>query len=199
MTDFPALPSLLVTFLLTVFFAACSFDYGNDVEENNDPSMILTKTEYVRMRNGNPEARLGAEEVRQYEAKHSWELDGVSFEQFNAAPEGYGKIPDLNARGKAAAARLETDTGNFSLSGGVVLEVLSEGIVMETTEVFWQDQDRFLSAPGQLNIVRDDGTTMTGRGFSADIRRRTFEFESAAEGVVVDEEDGADERNGADG
>ncbi|MDR1144447.1 MAG: LPS export ABC transporter periplasmic protein LptC [Spirochaetaceae bacterium] len=192
MTDSPALPSIFVTFFLIAFFAACSFDYGSDAEDNNDPSMILTKTSYVRMRNGNPEARLGAEEVRQYEANHSWELDDVSFEQFNAAPEGYDGIPDLNARGTAATARLETDTGNFSLSGGVVLEVISEGIVMETTEVFWQDQDRLLSAPEQLNIVRDDGTTLTGRGFSADIRRRTFVFESAAEGVVVDEEDEAD-------
>ncbi|MDR2663185.1 MAG: LPS export ABC transporter periplasmic protein LptC [Treponema sp.] len=189
MTDSPALPSLFAALLFTVFFGACSFDYGNDAEDNNDPSIILTKTEYVRIRNGNPEARLLAEEVRQYEAKHSWELEGLSFEQYNAAPEGYEKIPDLNARGKAAAARLETDTGNFSLSGGVVLEVLTEGIVMETREVFWQDQDRLLSAPEELNIVRDDGTTMTGKGFSADIRRRTFEFESAAEGVIVDEED----------
>jgi LPS export ABC transporter protein LptC len=189
MTNFPGLFCLFIA-LLT---AACSFDYGSDAEDNNDPSMILTKTEYVRIRNGNPEARLRAEEVRQYEAKHSWELDGVSFEQFNAVPEGYGKIPDVNARGKAASAWMETDTGNFALSGGVVLEVVSEGIVMETREVFWQDEDRFLSAPEQLNIVRDDGTTLTGRGFSADIRRRTFEFESAAEGVVVDEEDGADE------
>jgi LPS export ABC transporter protein LptC len=192
MTDFPALPSFLIMFLVIVFFTACSFNYDNETVDNNDPSMILTKTEYVRIRNGNPEARLSADEVRQYEANHSWEMEGISFEQFNAAPEGYDKIPDLNARGKAVAARLETDTGNFSLSGGVVLEVVSEGIVIETREVFWQDQDRFLTAPDRLELVRDDGTTLTGTGFSADIRRRTFEFESSAEGVVVDENDEAD-------
>jgi LPS export ABC transporter protein LptC len=189
MTNFPGLFCLFIA-LLT---AACSFDYGNVPVDNNDPSMILTETEYVRVRNGNPAARLTAEEVRQYEAKHSWELDGVSFEQFNAAPEGFGKIPDVNARGKAGSARMETDTGNFSMSGGVALEVISEGIVMETGEVFWQDKERLLSAPGQLDITRDDGTIITGRGFSADIRRRTFEFESAAEGAVVDEEEEADE------
>jgi LPS export ABC transporter protein LptC len=192
------LPNKAIVFFLglTAWFvlSACSFDYGAPAEEGGDLTLLLREVEYVRINQGNPEVQLRAEEIRRYEKKHTMEVEGLSFEQFNAAPEGYEEIPGVNARGAAAFARLETDTHNFFMKGDVVIEVNSEDITMEAAELSWKDAERILTVPGKLHIARSDGTTLTGTGFSADIRRRTWEFDSSVEGTVVDEEETAAEK-----
>ena len=173
--------------LLCLFFsAACSFIYDTFPQNDDDPSMIMEDAEYVRMVNGNPEIRLTAEEIRRYEAKHTMELDNLSFEQYNAAPEGQEAIPGVNARGTAGLARMETDTGNVNMSGNVTIEVISEDFSMATAEVSWQDKERTLNAPGTVHITRSDGTTLNGTHLSADVRSRSWEFESTVEGSVVE-------------
>ncbi|MDR2471240.1 MAG: LPS export ABC transporter periplasmic protein LptC [Treponema sp.] len=174
---------------LFLLLGACSFDYDPAPERSDEPDLIMKDAEYVRVVNGNPEIRLKAEEVRRYESKHIMELDEFSFEQYNAAPEGYGTIPGVNVRGAAGAARVETDTGNASMSGGVSMEVISEDMNFETAAVSWQDKERILRAPGRVQIGRSDGTALSGTGFSADTRSRSWEFESAVEGIIVEEED----------
>jgi LPS export ABC transporter protein LptC len=179
--------------------SACSFDYDLPAEEGEDLTLLLREVEYVRISQGNPEVQLKAEEIRRYEKKHTMELDNLSFEQFNAAPEGYEEIPGVNARGTAAFVRLETDTHNFSMEGTVFIEVRSEDMTMEAAALSWKDTDRILTVPGKLRITRSGGTTLEGTGFSADIRRRTWEFDSFVEGTVVDEAENSGEKASEDG
>jgi LPS export ABC transporter protein LptC len=168
--------------------AACSFNYDTQSEDNEDPDLIMGYAEYVRIENGNPVFRVNADEVRRYEAKHSMELDNFAFDQYNSAPEDYEKIPDINVRGFAGKARIETDTNNFFMSRGVYLEVNSEDVALETGDLSWLDKERLLNAPGRLSITRSDGTTMEGTGFSADARKKSWEFESDVEGSIVDDD-----------
>jgi LPS export ABC transporter protein LptC len=149
----------------------------------------MENAEYVRITNGNPEIRVQAEEIRHYEAKHTMELDNFSFEQYNAAPEGQEEIPAVNAHGRAGLARMETDTGNFYLKDDVAFEVVSEDFSMKTAEITWQDNERILNAPGLVNLKRANGTTIQGTGFSADVRSRSWEFESMIEGSIVEDKD----------
>jgi LPS export ABC transporter protein LptC len=181
---FPAL------FCVVLFCAACSFNYDTVSGDDEAPDLIMKYAEYVRIENGNPVFKVNADEVRRYEVKHSMELDNFFFFQYNAAPEGYEAIPDINVRGSAGNARIETDTNNFFMEGGVYLEIKSEDITLETGEISWQDKEKQLNAPGKLNITRSDGTSMGGLGFTADIRRKTWEFESDVEGSIVDDDSG---------
>jgi len=180
------LPGLL---LFPVFFImACSFDYDTVNEDNQDPDLIMKTVEYVRIEDGNPIIRVRADEVRRYEARHTMELDLFYFHQFNAAPEDAKEIPDINVRGNAGNARIETDTNNFSMQNGVFFEVKSEDITLETEDLSWKDKERHLTAPGKLTITRSNGTTLEGMGFSADTRKKSWEFESDVEGSIVDDD-----------
>jgi len=176
---------------LAAFFvflaAACSFNYDTAAQNDDDANLVMETVEYTRIVNGNPEIRVTAKEVRRYETKHVMEMDDFSFEQYNAAPAG-ARVHDVNARGRAEKAAMETDTNNFSMGGGVNIEVISESITIETEEVSWRDADRTLKAPGMVYITRSDGTTLTGAGFSADLSARTWEFESAVEGSIVEDD-----------
>ena len=175
--------------LLCLFLAACSFDYDTNYKDDGKPDLVMENAEYVRIVNGNPEIRVKAEEIRRYEERHAMELDKFSFEQYNAAPEGQKAIPDINARGKAGIARMETDTNNFFIQGNISIEVISEDITIETSELSWKNNERLISAPKYVNITRSNGTTLKGRGFSADVRSRSWEFDSSVEGSVVENDD----------
>ena len=180
---------LCFTLLYFLFIGACSFNYDTYPQKEDDPNLIMENAEYVRITNGNPEIRVKAEEIRHYEAKHIMELDNFSFEQFNAAPEGQAEIPAINAHGRADLAHLETDTGNFFLKGDVAFEVISEDFNIKTGEITWQDNERVLTAPGFVDLTRSNGTVIQGTGFSADVRSRSWEFESMVEGAVEEDEE----------
>jgi len=190
----PRLNSFLFTVLLFLAFltAACSFDYDTQTGDDEDPDLIMTYAEYVRIENSNPVFKVDADEVRRYEAKHAMEMDNFAFEQYNTAPEDSEKIPNVNVRGFAGKARIETDTNNFSMSRGVYLEVSSEDVILETGDISWKDKERLLNAPGKLSITRSNGTTLAGVGFSVDARKRSWEFESDVEGSIVDDGDSDD-------
>ena len=174
--------------LCSLLIMACSFNYDTVTQNNDEPNIIMENTEYIRIQDGSPEIRVYAEEIRRYEAKHIMELDSFSFEQYNAAAQGQREIPGINATGKAAYARMETDTGNVFMSGDVFIEVKSEDFSMETAEISWQDDERTLTAAGLMNIKKSDGTTMQGTGFSADSRSRSWEFESGVTGSIIERE-----------
>jgi hypothetical protein len=144
--------------------------------------------EYVRIRGGNPDLRVRAEEASRHEEKHSMELLAFSFEQFDSSVQSAGEDPPLNTRGGAGSARIELDTGNFSMDGGVFIESLTEDITIETPSVTWEDAEKRLRAPGEVMVTRSDGTALSGRILSADMRRKSWEFDGAVGGTIILEE-----------
>ena len=175
-------------FFFLILATACSFNYGSVPQQDDEPNLLMEEVEYTRIVNGNPEIRIKAEEVRRYETKHIMEMADFSFEQYNTAPEGQKAIPGVNAWGRAGHVRLETDTNNFFMGGNITINVASEDIRMQTEDISWVNEDRSLNAPGAVHISRSSGTTLTGTGLSVDVRSRSWEFESAVAGSIVEDE-----------
>ena len=174
-----------------ILATACSFNYGTISQIEEEPNLIMEEAEYIRITEGSPEIRVAAREVRHYEKNHIMELDDFSFEQFimdfNANPREQPAEPELNSWGRAGQLRLETDTNNFSMSDNVIINVDSENLSIETDDISWNDNDRLLQTQGTVHITRSDGTFIEGTGFSADTRSRSWEFESAVEGTIIEE------------
>ncbi|MDR1351769.1 MAG: LPS export ABC transporter periplasmic protein LptC, partial [Treponema sp.] len=168
-----------------MIFLACSFDYGEMSQDSEDqPDIIMQDVEYVRMRDGYPVVRFTAEEAQRFEKKQAMELDHFKFEQFETHAD------NVNATGSAGLASIELDSGNIHMQGGVQIDVQSEDITIATTTLEWQDKERQLSTgeAEQVNITRSDGTSFTGWGFSADARRRSWEFKNGVEGTYVEKD-----------
>ena len=176
--------------LACIFFAACSFDYGtSDEDDDSKPNIVMENVEYVRIRGGDPTMRFKAELAERYEELQTMNLLNFTFEQF----ENHGT--EINATGRAGQAYIELDTGNIRLSGGVWMTIDSEDVVIETSGLRWRDEEKQLLGEGddEVEIYRSDGTRFIGRGFSASVRERTWEFASGAEGSYVDEDDEEEE------
>ena len=178
-------PGLVFLPVFLMVLSSCSFDYGNkESEENEKPDIVMENVEYVRVRGGDPVLRFQAARVERFEEKQTMNLRTFSFEQFENHGDG------IDARGSAGEARVELESGNIQLGGGVLVSVESEDITIRTTDLRWFDKDRRLTGPsGNVDIRRSDGTSFSGRGFSADARQRTWTFESGVSGLYVDEEE----------
>jgi LPS export ABC transporter protein LptC len=182
-------------FFLISIFAACSFDYGPDSSEDSGlPDVVMKDVQYVRVRDGNPVVRFEAEGAERYESRQTMELKNFTFEQFNTAAE------DVNVIGHAGDASVELESGNIHMKNGVRIEVDSEDIAIETRTLDWQDKERqlFAGTGEPVEILRSDGTSFTGWGFSADARHRTWIFENGVQGTYIDKDEDEDEDEAAE-
>jgi LPS export ABC transporter protein LptC len=171
---------------MTVFvFGGCTFDYGDGASESEDQAdIVMGNVEYVRMRDGDPVVRFRAQQAERYENRQAMELQNFSFEQF------YSHGSEVNATGSAGSGLVELDSGNIQLEQSIIIAVDSEDITIETDKLTWEDEKRILAGSDEhrVDIQRSDGTVFSGRGFSADSRRRTWTFSGGVEGSYVDTE-----------
>jgi LPS export ABC transporter protein LptC len=188
--------NFLLVFMLS--FSGCSFDYGNAAaEDTGQPDIVMDNVEYVRVRDGDPVVRFQAQRAERYEKRQTMELQDFSFEQFGSHGE------DINAAGRAGTASVELDSGNIRMGGGVSIAVDSEDITIETERLDWQDKERVLSGEteGAVHILRENGTSFTGWGFTANARGRTWEFLGGVDGTYIhdDDDDEAEGETGDEG
>ncbi|MDR0598177.1 MAG: LPS export ABC transporter periplasmic protein LptC, partial [Treponema sp.] len=187
---------LFLAFCLAVFvFGRCTFDYGDAVSENDDQAdIVMENVEYVRIRDGDPVVRFRAQQAERYETRQTMELQNFSFEQF------YDHGNEVNATGSAGSGLVNLDSGNIQLERSIIIAVDSEDITIETDRLSWEDEKRILAGSDEhtVDIQRSDGTVFSGRGFSADVRSRTWAFAGGVEGSYVDteEDDEGEEENG---
>ena len=173
--------------LLCIFFLiACSFDYGAGTGlENTRPDIVMENIEYVRVRGGDMLARFQAEHAERWEELQIMELRNFTFEQMEDRGE------TVNVEGTAKTATVQIDTGDISLSGGVRISIESEDIIINTTELEWKDKEKTIKggAEDEVDVKRSDGTSFTGKGFSADIRSRTWSFTGEVKGHYVEKDE----------
>ena len=181
-------PLLTVHFLLLaiiLLLASCTFDYGESEASNRElPDLIMENVDYVRVRSADPLARFQAERAERYEKQGLMRLQNFSFEQYGERGE------EVNAYGRAGNAEVQIDTGDIFMDMGVRIEVESEDIIIETHQLEWKDEPRFLFTGDndKVYIFQNNGTGFTGIGLFADARRRTWEFKGSVAGVFVHDE-----------
>jgi len=179
----------LFSFLFFLLLS-CSFDYGN--QESGDsfhPDIVMNDVEYVRVRSSDLYARFLAERVERYEERRIMELRNFSFEQFGNNGE------EINAVGRAGNATIEMDTLDVFMENGVRIEVESEDIAIETSWFQWRDRIKTLTGgeTEKVSIFQGNGAFITGIGFRADTRQRTWEFSGFVEGTFIHEEEEEEE------
>jgi len=181
-----------VFFLLiyVLLITACSFDYsaGQGLEDSK-PDIVMENVEYVRVRGGDMLARFKAEHAERWEERQTMEIRNFTFEQM----EDRGETVNVEGGGKAAA--IQTDTGDITLSGGIWLSIESEDITISTEGLEWKDKEKTIKGgvEDEVDIQRSDGTSFTGRGFSADIRSRTWIFTGEVKGTYVENDEDEEE------
>ena len=168
---------------------SCTFDYGAaQGTEGDRPDIVMENIEYARVRGGNLLARFHAEYAERWEERQLMGLKEFSFEQMEDKGE------TVNVEGHAGAAEVQLESGDISLFNGVKISIESEDITISTFGIEWKDKEKSLKGgeADEVEVQRSNGTSFTGVGFSADIRKRNWVFTGEVQGRYVEDDDDED-------
>jgi LPS export ABC transporter protein LptC len=174
------------TCIVLFFFLGCSFDYGElEPTDSEQPDLIMRNVEYVRVRDADPKARFQAERAERYEIQGIMKIQNLTFEQYG------GRDEETNALGSAGYASVEIKSGDIFMDRNVRIEVETEDIIIETSQLEWKDESHTLFTPEENEVIisKDNGTSFTGTGLYVEARSRQWEFKGSANGLFIHDDD----------
>lgn len=126
---------------------------------------------------------LKAAKAELYDQSKKAVLTDVTFSEYD--PD----TGELLSLGKADGAVYHTDTKDAEFSGSVRLESKKQDAILEGEYLKWIDSSKSLE--GRLDrtvtIARSDGSSLSGAGFEAEAKSRSFSFRESVNGRVVSE------------
>ena len=89
-------------------------------------------------------------------------------------------------RDSAAKVVYHSDTEDADISGGVRVHSATEKGDVSADTLHWENKTKKLTAPPseQVRLIKDDGTTLVGRGFSGDFLSRDGHIHGSRAGHV---------------
>ena len=165
--------------------AACSFEYSAagaapSVLLESIPETELTDVTHTIVRDGRVVAEFDAGRVRNFPRAGRAELEEVSYTEY----DGNGI---LVTAGSAQRAVYYTEREDAELAGAIRLRSQSQEVWLEAESLRWdEERHRLTSGTGEtVQILRDDGSQVSGTGLEVDVHRKTFRFSGRVSGTLV--------------
>ena len=151
-----------------------------EAEEEELPTLVFTDYSHTVVLRGKTNFELKAARAEVYETSKKTILTDVRFSEFD--PD----TGELLSLGKADSGIYHTDTKDAEFSGSVRLESKKQDAILEGEYLKWIDKDKRLESrlDRTVTIGRADGSRMSGAGFEADARKRSFSFRESIEGRI---------------
>jgi LPS export ABC transporter protein LptC len=169
--------------LAALSLGACSLSgYAPQTDANEEEAPTALFTDYVHtvVERGKRMLELKASRAELYETSKKTVLTGVIFSEYD--PD----TGELVSQGRADRAIYHTDTKDAEFSGSVRLESKRQDAVLQGEYLRWIDKGKRLE--GRLDrtvtISRADGSSVSGAGFEAWSRKRSFSFDGSVEGRI---------------
>jgi LPS export ABC transporter protein LptC len=171
-------------FPLVILLAGCSIDYrGASVEEQapaSIPDTVAVGLLHRVHKDGRLSLELEAARAETWNAKNQTILSDAHFVEFD---DKGGKATE----GEARTVIFHSDTENAEISGAVHVHSAAEKGDVRADTLEWENKPRRLTAPPaeQVTILKEDGSTLTGTGFTGDFMKRQVTFAGPVQGTYV--------------
>jgi LPS export ABC transporter protein LptC len=178
-----SLAALILVTLLS-FTLGCSLDYGAVTAEDKIaetiPDTVAIEMTHKVHQDGRLALAFEAGRAETYGALKKMILSDVRFVEYGA-----DRAPSTS--GKARHVVYHTDTENAEISGSVRVRSEAEKASIATDSLAWENKQKKLTALplARVVITKDDGSSITGRGFAGDFRTREVTFSGPVEGTYV--------------
>ena len=165
-----------------ILAAGCSLDYQELAEslDEETPALRMEGVTVVTVEEGRERFRIQAESLEEFEEAFRRELAAATFTEYDSAGE-------VSAEGRADSISFDTRTDDAVLEGGIRFYSVADETTVRADYLEWNDGERRLSGGDGRDVAleRADGTSLVGRGFSADFPSRTFRFSTGVAGTYV--------------
>jgi len=173
-----------VVFAAALLVAGCSLNYQEAAAEETAaegvPDTVALGLVHKIHKNGKLSLELEAARAETYGAAAKTILTDAHFIEYD---DQGGKATE----GRAQKVIYHTDTENAEISGSVNVHSASEKGEVSAESLSWTNKERRLVAPPdeRVTIRKDDGSSISGRGFQGDFRTREVIFSGPVQGTYV--------------
>jgi LPS export ABC transporter protein LptC len=178
-----------------IFFAvalsSCSLDYGAGPEGRGAaelPSARFTAYTHTLVVRGAKNFEIYAAEAEAYAESSRTVLTDVRFAEYD--PD----TGELVSSGRADRAVFFPESEDAEFVGNVRLESKRQDAVLEGESLRWDGEAKRLEGglDRTVTVRRGDGSWVSGAGFAADARTRSFVFRESVEGLIVRSDEAAE-------
>ncbi len=172
----------ILIFITLLWVCSCTFNYsmeGSALE--NVPDMVLSEAVIDRYEDGALAVQLSAEKLEMYDQDRVWAGETVAFTSFSADTS-----QQIDTTGSAGLLLIDDRSGLYSLGNTAYFYIASDDMSIHAEALRWAKTAHTLSGPqnSEVVLVKGDGTTIRGNGFSADTLRYAYRFDSAVSGLL---------------
>lgn len=172
---------LLVTAL---FIMGCTINYNDQSEviEKSDsiPDSVMKNFNLIQMKNNKPYTQVTSSLTEIYESQNKTVLFDVVFTEYNTISH------ELSTYGKADMIEYFNDTEDAKLNGNLNFISKKDEIELTGDSLYWNSKEKKIESDinSSILVVKEDGSTIEGYGFSANLRYSTFSFDKNITGVT---------------
>ena len=172
--------------LLLVLITACSFDYKeamiSEELEGGTPNAVIINLSETVIRKGKISYCFEAERAEAFEKRNLTIFTNIQFSE-------YDKTGKIATEGEVGLAHYYSDTENIIFERNFRIASLQQGYFIKGESIFWVGDTRTLRSDLEKEIImgKDNGSYITGTGFSARASDNSFNFEGGVRGVYVSE------------
>ncbi|MBN2441607.1 MAG: LPS export ABC transporter periplasmic protein LptC [Spirochaetales bacterium] len=181
---------ILIFMILLV--VSCSLDYSSanvaDDLSERIPETIFINFSQVQVKAGKITNKLEATRAESYTKKKEMVLENVQFLEYDESEE-------VITEGKADRAILYTETDDADMFGNIFFYSHTEKTAIYADTLFWKDKEqKLLAEPDEIvNLKKDDGSFLNGKGFSTDFRLREIIFTKSVRGSYTTLSEGSEQ------
>jgi LPS export ABC transporter protein LptC len=166
-----------------LLIAGCSISYDATEEQSLSeeiPNTVAVDVVHKVHKDGHLALQLEAARAESFDSKKKTVLTNAHFIEFDAKGE-------TATEGTGGTVVFHTDTQDAEITGSVRLHSAVEKGDVSARALSWTHQTRTLTAePGErVDLRKDDGTSISGIGFTGDFRRRQVTFTGGVRGTYV--------------
>ncbi|MGA2977914.1 MAG: LPS export ABC transporter periplasmic protein LptC [Spirochaetia bacterium] len=174
-----------LVFAVLLLAAGCSIDYEAAEEEQpaNIPDTVAVTLVHKIHKDGRLSLQLEAARAETYNKMNQTILTDAHFTEFNDKGE-------KATEGEGGKVVFHSDTENAEISGKVRVHSTTEKGDVTADTLSWENKTKLLTAPPgeKVTIHKDDGSFLSGAGFTGDFRKRRVTFSHSVQGLYVWEE-----------
>lgn len=174
---------ILVIGFLLLFIASCTLDLGEEAGKDladSIPDTVIYNFSRTVYEKGMKRFEFSAQKGENFEKLQAIRLTSIKFYEYEPDTER------LIAKGSADFGIFYLNTESAELSGNVQYSNSKEDIAVQTGYLYWDGQERTLqSRLDILTTLKQKKSTLSGAGFHADARTRSFRFDDYVSGSYI--------------
>ena len=178
----------LLVFPMAIVILSCSIDHSDiEIAEEigeNIPDSVIENFSYTSVDNGSIIFRLYSKKAENYSKKKETILYYVVFHEYNTDNE-------LVTEGTAEKGVIYTESDDAELTGSLIIYSAANEAEITAEYLYWDDSAKSLTGSdnGNVKLLKDSGTEISGTGFYGDLRSKIFSFDKNVNGIYRYEED----------